>query len=195
MERISDYTGGLLSHVAAVYRPGERDIAVEFVEALGCVAADTAGKADSGSPFISVHPSPDDRDPINNVFYLSEMMPQQVALERELKARLGEDGQLRGAFEAYAAATLASPASIPHFALNFPSMAAVEPVLDRLANGLRPTLAERVRVKVFRPGDPGAVGGKDCTMAFVYTDIIVSGVGGFGQLIELQGRPRKFPGH
>jgi hypothetical protein len=190
MERISDYTGGLFSHVAAVYRPGERDIAVEFVEALGCLAADTRGMSDSGSPFISVHPNPDDRDPLNNVFYLSQMMPQQVALEQALKAQMEREPMLRDSLKAYGEATLASPASIPHFALNFPSMAALEPVLDRLANGLRPELAERVGMRVFRPGDPGAMG-KDCTIAFVYTDIIVSGMGGFGQLIELQGRPRK----
>ena len=99
-------------------------------------------------------------------------------------------GLLHEVFAAYRAATFASPASIPHFALNFPSMAAVEPVLDRLAHGLSPALADRVGLKVFRPGDPGAMG-KDCTIAFVHTDIIVLGPGGFGQLIELQGRPRK----
>jgi hypothetical protein len=189
MERISDYAGGLFSHVAAVYRPGERDVAVAFVEALGCAAADTRGMADSGSAFIAVHPNPEDRDPLNNVFYLSEMMPQQVALERAIRAGLGADPALAEALDAYRSATLASPASIPHFALNFPSMAALEPILARLED-LPPTLADRVRTKVFRPGDPGAMG-KDCTIAFVYTDIIVSGMGGFGQLIELQGRPRK----
>ena len=98
--------------------------------------------------------------------------------------------ELRYRHKAYGEAMLASPASIPHFALNFASMAAVEPVLERLTNGLRKELAHRVHLKVFRPGDPGAMG-KDCTIAFVNTDIIVSGVSGFGQLIELQGRPRK----
>lgn len=190
MERISDYQGNLFSHVAAVYRPGERDIAVEFVEALGCVAADTQGQADSGSPFISVHPNHGDRDPLNNVFYLSQMMPQQFALEQALKQQMDGNLALSDAFKAYLEAMLASPASIPHFALNFPSMAALEPVLAHLAKGLQPTLADRVRLKVFRPGDAGAMG-QDCTIAFIYTDIIVSGVGGFGQLIELQGRPRK----
>lgn len=190
MQQISDYHGALFSHVAAVYRPGERDIAVEFVEALGCVAADTQGKADSGSPFISVHPNPQDRDPLNNVFYLSQMMPQQFALEQALKTRVNADPALGDTLNVYREAMLASPASIPHFALNFPSMAALDPVLARLANGLRPELAERVGMRVFRPGDPGAMG-KECTIAFIYTDIIVSGVGGFGQLIELQGRPRK----
>jgi hypothetical protein len=190
MELISDYEGALFSHVAAVYRPGERDIAVEFVEALGCVAADTPGKADSGSPFISVHPNDQDRDPLNNVFYLSQMMPQQFALEQALKTRMEEDSRLGAALDSYCEAMLASPASIPHFALNFPSKEALEPILNRLTNDLRPTVAERVRMKVFRPGDPGAMG-KDCTIAFVYTDIIVSGAGGFTQLIELQGRARK----
>ena len=42
MEKISDYTGTLLGHVAAVYRPGERDLAFEFVEALGCAAANAS---------------------------------------------------------------------------------------------------------------------------------------------------------
>jgi hypothetical protein len=190
VDQVSDYRGNLFSHVAAVYRPGERDLAVEFVEALGCVAADTRGMSDSGSPFISVHPNPHDRDPLNNVFYLSEMMPQQWALERALIARLESDPALREVHRAYGDTALASPASVPHFALNFPSMAAIEPVLERLASGLRPELAGRVSTRVFRPGDPGAMG-KDCTIAFVYTDIIVSGIGGFGQLIELQGRPRK----
>jgi hypothetical protein len=194
MNLVSDYAGTLFSHVAAVYRPGERDIAVEFVEALGCVAADTPAKAASGSPFISVHPNPDDRDPLNNIFYLSEMMPQQLALEQALKAQAEGDPALRNTVQAYREAALATPASIPHFAINFTSMAAVEPVLERLSNGLRPALADRVSMQVFRPGDPGAMG-KDCTIAFVYTDIIVSGAGGFGQLIELQGRPRKLSGH
>jgi len=191
MEQVSDYTGNLFSHIGAVYRPGERDIAVEFVEALGCAVADTPGIADSGSLFISVHPNPDDRDPINNVFYLSEMMPQQLAFEQALKAAMESNPALRDARAAFGDTALASPASIPHFALNFPSMEAVEPVLDKLANGLRAELADRVSMRVFRPGDPGAMG-KDCTIAFVYTDIIASNVGGFGQIIEIQGRPRKF---
>jgi hypothetical protein len=193
MERVSDYSGNLFSHVAAVYRPGERDIAVEFVEALGCIATDMAANADSGSPYISVHPNRDDRDPLNNVFYLSQMMPQQMALEHALNAQLASEPALRDAHAAYGEAALASPASMPHFALNFPSMAAIEPVLDRL-NGLRPELAERVRMRVFRPGAPDAMG-SDCIIAFVYTDIIVSGLGTFGQLIELQGRPRKLVGY
>jgi hypothetical protein len=191
MPSISDYAGNLFSHVAAVYRPGDRDIAVQFVEALGCLAVDTPTMADSGSPFIAVHPNHEDRDPINNVFYLSQMMPQQSDLVQALMATIDGQSALREAVKSYREAALASPASIPHFALNFPSMAAIEPVLTRLTSDLPPVLAGRVSVKVFRPGDPGAMG-KDCIIAFVYTDIIVSGMGGFGQIIELQGRPRKF---
>ena len=191
MQQISDFSGNLFSHVAAVYRPGERDLAVEFVEALGCVAMDTAGMADSGSPFISVHPDPDDRDPINNVFYLSEMMPQQLALEKALKDETDTNPKLREMVAAFGRTALASPASTPHFALNFPSMEAIEPILERLATGLKTEIADRVSVTVLRPGEPGAMG-KDCIIAFVHTDIIVSGIGGFGQIIELQGRPRKF---
>lgn len=188
--QISDYAGNLLSHVAAVYRPGERDLAVEFVEALGCAAADTPGKAASGSPYVSVHANPDDRDPINNVCYLSLMMPEQQALEQALAEHMAASPALADAARAYREAMIAEPASIPHFALNFPSMEALEPVLERL-QALRPELAGRVSLRVIRPGEPGSFG-NDCTIAFLCTDVIVSGVGSFGQLIELQGRPRKF---
>ena len=51
---------------------------------------------------------------------------------------------LRESLSAYAATMRASPASVPHFALNFPSMAALEPVLERLANGLPKEIADRV---------------------------------------------------
>src|SRR5258706_12898064 len=135
MAQVSDYTGNLLSHIAAVYRPGERDLAVEFVEALGCIAADTAGMAASGSPYVSVHPNPDDRDPLNNVCYLSLMMPQQLALEQALKAGMEASPALRDAAGGYREATPAEPASMPHFPLNFPPMAAPEPALGRLARG------------------------------------------------------------
>ena len=40
----------------------------------------------------------------------------------------------------------------------------------------------------------GVTFGNDCTIALIYPDVIVLGVGNFGQLIELQGRPLKLPG-
>ena len=36
MKSITEYQGKLLNHVEALYRPGERELAVELAEALGC---------------------------------------------------------------------------------------------------------------------------------------------------------------
>jgi len=107
-----------------------------------------------------------------------------------MQRQIEQDTGLRDLYRTFGETALASPASVPHFALNFPSRDAIEPVISKLEN-LRPALAERVRMQVWRPGDPGAFA-PNCTMAFVYTDIIAGNVGGLGQIIELQGRPRKF---
>ena len=49
-----------------------------------------------------------------------------------------------------------------------------------------PALAGRVSISgVFRPGDDGAQSATQ-TQAFVYTDVIASGILAFGQHIELQ---------
>ena len=45
MTRISDYEGKLLSHLQGFFHPGDRDLAVELMEALGlaCVEVRTSG--------------------------------------------------------------------------------------------------------------------------------------------------------
>jgi len=51
MDTIGEYTGNLLNHVEALYRPGERELAVEFAEMLGCAVTDT------GFPALPAPPS------------------------------------------------------------------------------------------------------------------------------------------
>jgi hypothetical protein len=41
MDKIADYKGKLLNHVEALYRPGERQLAIDLTEALGCAISDT----------------------------------------------------------------------------------------------------------------------------------------------------------
>src|SRR5207245_357029 len=54
-------TAAVLSHVEAVYRPGDRQLAIDLFEALGCRTCDTGTKSPAGSTYVSVHPDPDDR--------------------------------------------------------------------------------------------------------------------------------------
>ena len=77
------------------------------------------------------------------------------------------------------------PYGIPHFGLRFPSFESIVPVLDALENCSDPALNCRFRVSAIRPGDPAALS-QDIIQAFVYTDIIASGLFALGQVIELQ---------
>ena len=58
METKADKTGALLNHIEAVYRPGERQLAIDLFEALGCATADTGVMNETGSSYVSVHPDP-----------------------------------------------------------------------------------------------------------------------------------------
>jgi len=84
VNRIADYGGTLLSHVETLYRPGERELAIELVEALGCAVTDTGFKGDGADTFLAVHPNPDDQDPQNNAFYMSQIRPEQLAVEQRM---------------------------------------------------------------------------------------------------------------
>ena len=66
-ESIGRYPGMLLNHVEMLYQPGERELAGEFFRTLGC-AVDTQMHPVFALAFLEAS----DKDPINNVVYLSE---------------------------------------------------------------------------------------------------------------------------
>ena len=111
--------------------------------------------------YICVHPDDKDRDGQNNVLYLAQLV------------------------DAYRQKALNLPFVIPHFGLRFPSFESIEPVLDRLENCSDPEMKPRVKVKVVRPTD-GVAMSSDLIQAFIYTDIVASGLFCLGQVIELQ---------
>jgi hypothetical protein len=185
MNQIAEYPGGLLNHLETLYKPGDRALAIELVEALGCVTADTGQPNDTGSTYIYVHPNPSDRNRINNVLYLSEMRAEQVQLEQALANSVARDAALRSAVEVYREKARNKPYGIPHFGLRYPSFESIEPVLERLENGTSAALRERISLRVIRPDDPIALT-PDLIQAFVYTDVLASGVFLLGQVIELQ---------
>ena len=185
MNRIADYGGTLLSHVETLYRPGERALAIELAEALGCVITDTGFKGDGVDTFLAAHPNPDDRDPQNNAFYMSEMRPEQLAVEQRLKQFSQEDQAFAAALEGYRGAARTKPFGVPHFALRYKSRQHIEDVEARLKSGLMPGLKDRIHLRVFYPGDADAAVGTS-VQGFVYQDVVVSGSFLMGQIIELQ---------
>jgi hypothetical protein len=185
MKVIAEYHGKLLNHVEALYRPGERKIAIELAEALGCAVTDTGFKGDGVDTFLAVHPNPDDRNPQNNVFYISQIRPQQQAVEDRLRRLIDEDGEFSVLLDKYRNEARTKPFGIPHFALRYPSGQAVEEVAARIDASLKKKLKDRLHFRIFRPGDSDAAG-DHLIQGFLYQDVIVSGSFVMGQLIELQ---------
>lgn len=176
-------TTAVLSHVEAVYRPGDRQLAIGLFEALGCRTYDTGTKSPAGDTYVSVHPDPDDRSH-DNVLYLSEMPAEQAALESALARSIDADADLHAARERYRGFAGARPFGLAHVALRYPTFGSMEVMLERLEARLTPAMRSRVMLKVFRPGDSEELG-SDSIQAFIYTDIAVSGISAFGQVFEL----------
>ncbi len=185
MEQISEYRGNLLNHVETLYRPGERALAIELAEALGCTITDTGFKGDGDETFLAVHPNPNDLNPQNNAFYMSPMRPEQLALEDHLKALSGKDAQFQAKLEQFYAVARSKPFGVPHFALRYPTGKAVQAAADRVQDKLGARLGGRLHIHVFRPGDADAAV-DTIVQGFLHQDVIVSGSFLYGQLIELQ---------
>lgn len=188
MDKIADYTGNLLNHVETLYRPGERQIAVRMVLALGCSISDTGFHGDGDESFLAVHPNPADPDIRNNAFFMSPMRPEQQAVEERLRRFVEEDAAFSRKLERYRHVARAKPFGVPHFALRYSSSGEVEDAADRLKNALGDELGARLHVRVFEPGASGAKGAR-VVQGFIHQDVIVSGSFLYGQLIELQSRP------
>lgn len=185
MNRIADYQGTLLNHVETLYRPGERELAIELAEALGCAVTDTGFKGDGVDTFIAAHPNPDDQDPQNNAFYMSQIRPEQLALEDRLKKMSEQDQFLAAALEGYRGAARTKPFGVPHFALRYRSREGVAAAEARITANLMPKLKDRLHLRVFYPGDADAAVGKS-VQGFLHQDVVVSGSFLMGQIIELQ---------
>jgi hypothetical protein len=180
MDRIADYKGGLLNHLETLYRPGDRELALELVEALGLTTVDTGF-----ATYVAVHPNGEDRNRLNNVMFLSEMLPQQAEIEAVIAQRIAADPALRAAIESYRDKARTEPFGIPHFGLRYPSAEALAPVLDKLGR-LSPALKERVTVNELPPMEVPVEGFPDVKQVFVYTDVFTAGGAAYGQMIELQ---------
>ena len=183
MEPKTDKTGALLNHIEAVYRPGERQLAIDLFEALGCATADTGVMNETGSSYVSVHPDPGDCN-YDNVIYLGEMAGEQLRLEDMLRQRSEGDGELRATLDAFRSSAHERPFGHAHIAVRYPNFESLQRVLDRIEERLTPALKQRVRINVFRPGDHDEVG-PNSIQAFITTDVVGCGLLAAGQILEL----------
>lgn len=189
MNSIGDYSGNLLNHIEALYRPGERDLALALVEALGCSVSDTGFSGDGPETFLAIHPNPADPDIRSNAFYISPMRPEQQALEARFSSLARDDDELRGALEAYRGTARTLPFGVSHFGLRYASEDELKHAFAEVGTRLSGQLGDRLHLRLFDP-EAGERAGATVVQAFVYQDVIVSGSFTYGQLIELQGPPR-----
>lgn len=171
-----------LNHVELVYAPGERQLAAQVFELLGCRVAD------NGGPFLTAYIEQTESDSANNVAYASEVTPEQWAFEQALSGALGQEGALGDAARGYLSRLGDEPQRSCHFGIRFSSYEAYEAALAQIqrAGEQDPGLKDRIVLSgVFRPGDPGAYS-KIMIQAFVRTDVIASGALSLWQHIELQ---------
>lgn len=175
MEVSPPTAGRRLTHVELLHRPGERQLAARFFELLGCDSVDRGGHW-----FTAIVEPSGERDFSNNVFYASEIGEDQWALEQTL-AELP-------ALVQYHAAMRDKPQMSGHFGFRVPAQADLNAIVERVAAAGNddPDLAGRVAVAgVYRPDDPGAVA-PNMVQAFIWTDVVASGLLALGQHIEIQ---------
>lgn len=184
MNRIADYRGCFFNHMEGIYRPEERALAIELVEALGMVASEIRFTAKS-RPIIAAHPNADDRDPTSNVIFLYEMPDKQRKVLDLMEQKIASDPELQGAVSEYRAAVEAMPPIMPHFGLRYGSPEALQAVMDKLEHGLSPELKARVSLYEVPPYAP-IEGLPDIRQVFVRTDVLSVGAGSSEQAIELQ---------
>jgi hypothetical protein len=162
-----------------MYAPGERLVAQTLFEILGCEVRDPGG------PVLRARIGP--AGVTEGWVFVSEVTPEQWRLEQTLQSER-KGAVLSGPAEDYVQRMRTVPQDASHFAIRYPDQAEFEATLDRIDHieDHAPTLAGRVSISgVFRPGDPAAKSHTQ-VQAFVYTDVVASGVLAFGQHIELQ---------
>ena len=172
---MTDTTAHALNHIELVYRPTERELAKRVFELLGCRPVDRDGTWFTS--FVAANGA----DWANNVLYASEVTPEQWAFEQAVPTATPEAA-------AYFGRLRREPQRSCHFGIRLADEATLDATCERVrrAGTDGGELAGRIRLAgVFRPGDPGAVA-ETMVQAFVWTDVVASGLLTLGQHIELQ---------
>ncbi|MCB2073664.1 MAG: hypothetical protein H6917_12395 [Novosphingobium sp.] len=184
MQSIADYTGAFFNHMEGIFRPEDRELALELAQALGLTVQEIRF-TETSRPIVALHPNGDDKDPTNNVFFLFPMPEGQQRVLDLMKVRIADDPELRAVIGEFRESARKMPPLMPHFGVRYRSSAELEAVTDRIANGLSPALKDRVSLFEVPHYDP-VEGLPDIRQVFVTTDVFTIGTAGFEQAIELQ---------
>ena len=90
-----DPTSRFLNHVELLHRPGEYDLAVRFFETLGFEHEDFTEVFGATRRITGIFAGGGDRDPLNNVLYLSEFRQPDLQLDNLLRTIAKGNGSCR----------------------------------------------------------------------------------------------------
>ncbi len=169
----------MLNHIEVVFRPGEKAMAMELFDLLGCRVRD------KGGPGFIAHADGDKPSRIYNIIYVSEVSPEQWRFEEQLQRQLGQDGPLADAYAGFDALVRRLPYKATHFGVRLDSLQRFEETVARLRITHSSALAGRMELaSVLRPGDEDSPIGF-MAQAFVRTDVVAAGLLCLGQRIEV----------
>jgi hypothetical protein len=183
MKQIADYQGGLLNHLNLSYRPGDRELALELIKAIGLTVVETKF---TDMTLISAYPNAEDMNGDSNVIFLLELPAHQAKLDAVIRKKAESDPELAEALDSCRERARGSPDRGSHIGIRCTSNAALDAILDHLSTGVSKELGERITVVEMPRHEPVAGFPNDIRQIFVHTDVVLTGATAMGQNIELQ---------
>lgn len=169
-----------LNHLEFAHRPGEGPLAVRLLEALGCGCTVIDTPPYGKYIVVSLDGSPHGE----NDMFVSEMEPEQLALEDALQSRLGSASELAD----FRRLQRERPFRATHFGLRMPSVAALEQVKRRLGELAEGELKGRLELGyvMTRSQEEARATSSPMSQIWIWTDVFSTGLLAVGQQIELQ---------
>jgi hypothetical protein len=191
-------------HLALHYMPGDEKPARHLLELLGCTLVDN-GPDPGNDGFCTVHVNASDTNHADNIFFLSQVAPEQLAIEHAIADAL-HAGDTHELLHAYRTKTTKAPESISHIGIRYADLAELESVLEAVAVAAAPGGALEGRAELVKyAARPGLDADVDARMAsspaftgderpafadhwvqcFVTTDLLGFGILALGHTFEL----------
>ena len=194
----------VFGHLALHYMPGDERPARRLLELLGCTLVDN-GPDPGNDGFATVHINSADTNHAENIFFLSGVTPEQLAIEQAITTALQLDANA-GILDAYRAKTTKAPESISHIGIRYADFAELESVLaavERAASpggelagraalvkyaarmGLDADVDARMSASPAFSGDERPAFADHWVQCFVTTDLLGFGILALGHTFEL----------
>jgi hypothetical protein len=178
-------TARRLNHLEFAHRPGEGGLAIELLEALGCSCEVIDTPPYGKYIVVSLDGSPHGE----NDMFVSEVEPEQLALEEALQRQIGADAsELAASAAGFRRLQRERPYRATHFGLRLPSVRALDDVIERLGALADGALKGRLELgyTMERSREEARSTSSPMKQIWVWTDVISTGLLAVGQQMELQ---------